>query len=348
MHISCVAAATQDCTRKSEGDAIALADGRLFLAYMEFFGNGHDDACTRIVAVESTDGGFSWSAPRVLAIPQEGDLNVYSPNLLRATDGGILLIYMRQHTQVPRCSTLVAMVSHDEGATFALLAEFMPRTTHSLCNGTLKRLASGRLLLPTCCDAPAPKSGQYEAALVYSDDDGLTWCESPERIRLPMRGVMEPHVEETVEGRVMMVMRSQLGAIFLSESADDGVTWSLPQTTGLRSPESCPEMSRHPVTGDLLLIWNDAPYNPGHASHYGRRTPLRAARSSDGGKTWVRVGDIENDPARAFSNPGCRFIDSGHAVVNYWTCEYLPNGSMQSVIDLRVAMIPAEWFLQNG
>lgn len=155
---------------------------------------------------------------------------------------------------------------------------------------------------------------------------------------------MEPHVEEARDGRVLMVMRSQLGSLFMSESRDGGMTWSKPQTTGLRAPESCPEITRIPETGDLLVIWNNSPYDPQFASHYGKRSPLTAAVSRDEGRTWSHVRDIEADPSRAFSNPGCRFTRAGTAIVNYWTCEYLPTWYMQDVIDLRVAVIETAWF----
>jgi hypothetical protein len=76
----------------------------------------------------------------------------------------------------------------------------------------------------------------------------------------------------------------------------------------------------------------------------GKRSPLSAAISRDGGATWSRPRDIETDPARAFSNPGCRFLRDGRAVVNYWTCPYTPEWRMQDKIDLRVAVLEPGWF----
>ena len=38
------------------------------------------------------------------------------------------------------------------------------------------------------------------------------------------------------------------------------------------------------------------------------------------------------------------YFKSGRAIVNYWTCEYLPDWAMQDVIDLRVAVLEPEWF----
>lgn len=72
-------------------------------------------------------------------------------------------------------------------------------------------------------------------------------------------------------------------------------------------------------------------YDPGCRWHYGKR-PLSAAVSLDEGRTWEHVRDIEDDPTRAFSNPGCRFTRSGNAILNYWTCEYLPDWAMQESI----------------
>lgn len=347
-----VAASTPELPRKSEGDVIELTDGRLLLVSMEFGGDGSDFASTRLVAQESADGGRTWGGHRVITTTAPGDVNVYSPNLIRAADGGILLLFHRNHGKDDghgALCTLYAWKSDDEGESFTPHAEFAARKDLSLCNAVVKRLASGRLLLPVCSAVPGEHGpwGKYAVTVLCSDDDGLTWREVANRLTLPLRGAMEPHVEPTREGRVLMVMRNQLGSLFLSESRDDGLTWSLPQTTGLRTPESCPELTRIPGTGDLLMIWNNAPYDPGFRSHYGKRSPLTAAISRNEGRTWEHVRDIEDDPARAYSNPGCRFTSKGQAIVNYWTCQYRPDWAMQDIIDLRVAVIDAEWFYER-
>ncbi|NQU11331.1 exo-alpha-sialidase [bacterium] len=347
IDIVTVAASTPQAPRQGEGDVVELGDGRLLLAYMEFFGDGSDLAQTRIVAAESADGGHTWRQQRVLTETTPGDVNVYSPNLVRAADGGILLLFMRQHTKLPPTITQYVWKSTDEGQTFTPFAEFAVRQDYSLCNAVVKRLASGRLLLPTTAThtvGATPYAHTGCGAVLYSDDDGRTWQEAANHVDLPMRGVMEPHVEETRDGRVVMVMRNQLGSLFLSQSGDGGVSWSKPQTTGLRAPESCPEITRIPATGDLLVIWNNSPYEPDFASHYGKRSPLTAAVSRDEGRSWSEPRDIEDDPRRAFSNPGCRFTRSGQAIVNYWTCEYLPDWRMQDIIDLRVAVLDPAWF----
>lgn len=84
-------------------------------------------------------------------------------------------------------------------------------------------------------------------------------------------------------------------------------------------------------------------YDPAFRSHYGKRSPLAAAVSHDEGRTRKHVRDIEDDPTRAFSNPGCRFTRSENAIVNRGTCESLPDWAMQDIIDLRVAIVDRQW-----
>lgn len=346
-----VNASTPELPRKSEGDVIELKDGKLLLISMEFGGDGNDFATTRLVAHESGDGGVTWGAHRVVTETAPGDVNVYSPNLIRAQDGGILLFFHRNHakdTGKGASCTLYAWKSADEGRTFTPFAEFFARGEHSLCNATVKRLKSGRLLLPSSPAVPGDhgRSGKYAATVLFSDDDGRSWSEAANRLTLPKRGAMEPHVEQAGDGRVLMVIRNQLGTLHLSESTDDGLHWSEPKSTGLASPESCPELTRIPSTGDLLMVWNHT-FDPKFRSHYGKRSPLTAAVSKDHGRTWQHVRDIETDPKRAFSNPGCRFTRDGRAILNYWTCEYLPDWRIQDIIDLRVAVIDTAWFYES-
>ena len=62
--------------------------------------------------------------------------------------------------------------------------------------------------------------------------------------------------------------------------------------------------------------------------------------------TWQHLRDIETNPKRAFSNPGCRFTRDGRAILQCWTCKYLPNWSIQDIIDLRVAVIHTAWIYE--
>ncbi|MNI32807.1 BNR/Asp-box repeat protein [compost metagenome] len=153
----------------------------------------------------------------------------------------------------------------------------------------------------------------------FSDDEGETWTRAEGTVDLPMRGAMEASVAETSNGLLLMSIRSQLGTVFMSTSKDSGNTWSLPQSSGLKSPESCTCLRRIPDTDAILLLWNDSQYEP-NKHHFGRRTPLSAAVSKDGGESWNRIGNLAEGPYE-FTNLNCMFTKSGKAIVTYMQVE---------------------------
>lgn len=108
-----------------------------------------------------------------------------------------------------------------------------------------------------------------------------------------MRGAMEPEVVELETGKLLMIIRTQLGIIATSTSDDGGEHWSAPGKLSVQSPESPSTIRTIPSTGDLLLVWNNVfDKSKGHG---GDRTPLTAAISRDGGTTWENIRNLEND-----------------------------------------------------
>ncbi|MEX2558629.1 MAG: sialidase family protein [Pirellulales bacterium] len=352
IEIVTVAEATDEHPRHSEGSAVELKDGSLLLVWQEFSpGSGDSDFFpSRLAARTSRDGGRTWGDHRVLVETRPGDVNVFSPNLLRLPDGTILFCFMRYESfdkaknKYPPTSA-EAWLSRDEGRTFEPLAHVWQTNMNAFASSVIKRAASGRILLPVNRDlSERGQNDHWEGGLVYSDDGGRTWTESDGWVDLPMRGAMESHVDELRDGRLLMVMRTQLGAVFQAESPDGGRTWSKPQTTGLRSPESCPDLVRIPGSSDLLLVWNNSPYDPKHYSHFGKRTPLSVAISRDDGRTWGNIRDIETDPGWAFSNPGCCFTSQRTVLINYWACRYQESGAMSNFpIHLKAAIVDLDW-----
>jgi sialidase-1 len=347
-----VAEATGPIVRNSEATLIELKDRRLLMIWQEFEkGDGDSDFFPgRLAAMTSADGGRTWGQRRVLVRPEKDDIKVFSPSLVRLADGGILFCFMRYHSfakaqnKYPPASAF-AWISHDEGQTFKPLATLWTEQPITLCSSTLKRLSTGRLIIPVNRDLSTKgQPDHWEAGAYFSDDGGKSWQACENWVDLPKRGAMEPHIEELKSGKLLMVMRTQLGEVYRSHSADGGKTWSPGESLGIEAPESCPELVRIPTTGDLLLIWNAAKYDPQWASHFGKRTPLSAAISRDGGQTWSKPRHLETDPGAAFSNPGVCFTSDGHAVVNYWTCKYQPSGLMSNFpIHLKAAIVPVKW-----
>ena len=339
--------ATSQSPRQSEGSVLELSDGRLLMAWIEF-SVAADNGLSHIATILSSDGGASWGEHRILVAPGEGDLNVFSPNLLRLPDGRILFAFFRYHRLdddvIPRSSAF-ACYSSDEGETFSEHWSVWKDEPCTFASHVLKRLSTGRLLLPITRQTGrvwSPTDHEIVGCMT-SDDHGETWTSPESWVDLPLRGAMEPHVEELRDGRVLMVMRTQLGTVFKAHSCDGGETWSKPQTTGLRAPESCPELTRLPDTGDLLLIWNRGIYDPDR-NHYGKRTPLNIAVSQDDGNTWSHIKDIEDDPNGCYSNPACTITKGGKAILTYWATTYKPDGHMDTTaMHLKSAVFDVDW-----
>ncbi len=346
LEISTAYAASDEFPRASEGSVIELLNGDLFMIFQRFEKSplGSDDfAPDRLVSIRSSDGGRTWDRPRIEAEPDPGDVNVYSPCLIRLRNGSILFSY-KHYVQAgpglqPRC-TAVAYSSYDEGETFTDKRIIWQEQEYGFASSTMRMLSGSRLILPVEKIAQGTtfsKDENWISGCAVSDDMGQTWSICPGWVRLPMRGVMEGHVEELKDGRILKVMRTQLGAVFKAYSEDRGETWSKPQTTGMRAPESCPDLSRTPDGDRLILIWNNSEYDPGFTSHYGKRTPLSVAFSTDEGETFQYAGDIETDPGWAYSNPGTVFLRNGKCLVNYWAVKYTPSGWMSGLLHLKTA-----------
>ncbi|MCL1856709.1 MAG: exo-alpha-sialidase [Kiritimatiellaeota bacterium] len=343
--LSTVCKADGDFPRHSEASIIELNDGSLLMAWVRFersaFGS-EDLAPSTVAVMNSTDGGGTWGNFRIVARRDDGCVNVCSPNFLRLKNGDILLLYMKYNVLVPgkpAHSSGYAIRSTDEGETFGAPRTLWQNEWLTPANSCIRRLATGRVIVPLTYTEgelwrPTEKN---HARVMFSDDDCQSWTFGKQDITLPMRGAAEPFVSELADGRLIMVMRSQLGSVFKSYSDDRGEHWSAPQPTGLSAPESCPTVTAIPGTSKIMVIWNNAQYDMHFRSHYGKRTPLTAAISADGGQTFTDFWDIETDPATAFSNPGITWTRDGTCLLTYWALPYDKEWAMTGLCDLKLA-----------
>ena len=324
--------ATARNPRYTEGSIVELADGSLLFAVTEFQDSGSDFAKAHIVARVSTDGGLTWWPPRELQ-KNTGGMNVMSVTL-RRIGAGISMFYL-QKNDVNDLDLFVRR-SSDEGRTFGepVLATADPGY-HVVNNDRVTRLSSGRLLVPAASTADVHKVNHFVSHCYLSDDGGATWRNGKGHVDAPQRGAMEPEVVELVDGRVLMIVRTQLGYIGKAYSSDGGDTWSQLETLGVRAPEAPSTLRRIPSTGDLVLIFNDT-FTPG-AGHGGKRTPLTAAVSSDEGVTWRIVGNLESDASKTFSYTSLTFVRD-RAVMSYWE-----SGEGRQ-LSCRFRSIPVGWF----
>ena len=340
-----IEAATAETPRSDTASIAGLSAGRLMVAYHKYERgkhHGHDHGKCRIWSKISNDGGGTWRQPRMLVDVADGDMNVQAPALLRLKSGRLLLICLRAH-QGGASSTMCVFSSNDEGRTFSPLDPVWARSRGQLLQGgasSLVQLKSGRLLLPFHGGSGNQWKQENSAWSFLSDDQGKSWRRST-AVDLPKRGAMEPSVAQLADGTLLVSLRTQLGGPYLSRSGDGGKTWSKAVFSGLAGGESCTCLRRIPGTKDIVLFWNNSRYNRKH-HHFGERTPLTAAISSDNGQSWRIIGNIADDPKAEYTNLDCFFTSKGDAVLTYM---YAKPAWNRKQIHLKAALINKKWFV---
>ena len=310
--------------RNSEAAIVRLQDGRLLLAWTQFYaGGGADHNPARIRAKHSSDDGVTWG-DAVTLVENDGGCNVMEVNFIRLKDGAIALFYCQKNHENADCRIMMR-TSKNEGATWSEAKELSPAGKYTgLTSGRGIRLRSGRILLE------AWEEGDSYCCL--SDDEGRTWHDGS-RVRPAGSACYEPACIELRDGRVMMLMRTALGSQYKSLSEDGGETWSEPVPTTLTGTPAPVALSRIPTTGHLLAIWNnnlgkDFPGNTG-------RTPLTAAISRDEGETWENLRNLEEGTHDAWAYPALTWVGN-RALVTYFT--YTGGHS------LVLRIVPENWF----
>jgi sialidase-1 len=228
-------------------------------------------------------------------------------------------------------------ISHDETATFGepILVTNAPGY-HVMNNDRVTILRSGRLVCPVAWAADVFKQGHFVSFCYLSDDGGRTWKAGTGKVDQPKRGAMEPEVIELGDGRLMMIVRNQVGTIATSYSSDGGDHWSEPSQLPVTAPEAPATIRRIPATGDLLLIWNNT-YQAG-TGHGGKRTPLSAAVSQDEGKTWSAPRNLETSTAHQFAYVSVLF-HKDRALLGYYVSD-----DKTGRISSRFRSVPVAWF----
>ena len=307
---------TKDNPRNSEGSFVTLNDGRLLFCYTQFYGGSADGAAAKIVGIESSDEGRTWTAPRVIVSNDDAGHNVMSVSLLRLKSGRIALFYVHKNSWID-CRERVRF-SDDEGKTWSEPTLIVAAPGYFVLNNDrVIQLSTGRLVVPVAfhrsrgTDPSSSKSFDARAIDLWylSDDEGKTWHESKSMWALNAptgSGLQEPGVVELPDGSLLCWARTDQGHQFEMRSTDHGTTWSVPAAGPLASPTSPASIKVIPGTKRLLAIYND------HGGKFpfpkGKRTPLVRAFSDNGGKTWHSHQAIESDPDGWYCYTAIHFV----------------------------------------
>ncbi|MCD6362232.1 MAG: exo-alpha-sialidase, partial [Armatimonadetes bacterium] len=327
--------------RNTEADIAVLNDGRLLLAWSDFYeGAMPDDAPARISAMISEDMGRTWGE-RFTLQENVGGQNVMSVSLLRLASGDLLFFYLVKNADDDL--QIFVRRSGDDARTWSdPLMVSSGSGYHVMNNARVVQLSSGRLIAP-CAWNPGTwrEDGEKRnsVGLAYlSDDDGRSWQACASRLKLGGIGCQEPGVVELSDGRVMMIIRTSLGQIYRSYSADGGVIWTDPEPMGIAAPVAPSTITKIPSTGDLLLIWNDC-FRDGPDAEAVRR-PLTSAISRDDGETWEHRRDLETEAPYWYAYVSVTFVQD-RALLTYWVHDRRPDPNLLS---LKLRSLPVSWF----
>lgn len=341
--------ATELNPRYSEGSIIALGDGSLLYATTQFVGGGADHATASIVTKTSQDGGKTWG-PQATLQENIGKQNVMSVTLRRlpmvdpagakaVTESSPLGLFFLVKNG-PSDLKVLLRISRDEGKSFEPAITVTPgHGYHVMNNDRITILSTGRIVCPIAWSEDVIKNGHFVCKCFLSDDGGLSWHQSQDQVDQPKRGAMEPEVVELASGKLLMIMRTQLGTIATATSSDGGEHWSAPGQLALQAPEAPATIRTIPSTGDLLLVWNNV-YDKAKG-HGGERTPLTAAISRDAGATWVNVRDLETDTDHTYAYTSVLF-HKDRVLLSYYVGDRR-TGRYSS----RFRSLPVRWYYEK-
>jgi len=329
--------ASREQPKHSEGSLIQMADGRMLFFWAEFLEIDSldpadrpadtglrkaaytDDGYARISAMESMDGGQTWSTPWVVADDRDAKINCIAPAAAVLPDGRIMLVYSWRSGGIYDGKMGSAerriRLSSDGGIRWTSPMRITPeRGYHTGAHDRLRILRSGRIIIP-CHTILKPGTDQEMAVYTaYSDDCGKSWKHSNILIEPRKRRLEEGCLVEREDGSLLMIMRTYLGQGFYAESFNDGETWEKPYPSGVVA-SAAPTCLHALFGGRLLMIWNPD-FNPAIPWSRGYRCPLLLAISSDGGRRWGLPMALETDPRYWCEYPGI-CLDEQHAWIHY-------------------------------
>eukprot|EP01086_Lenisia_limosa_P006020 TRINITY_DN2414_c0_g1_i2.p1 TRINITY_DN2414_c0_g1~~TRINITY_DN2414_c0_g1_i2.p1 ORF type:complete len:372 (-),score=50.69 TRINITY_DN2414_c0_g1_i2:29-1144(-) len=289
-------------------------------------------------------GLMNWTAP-VPVVPNSG-VCMMNPNSYIGVnpDTGDERLFVNFHSggsveDPDKCSTHrwngYLTYSDDKGASWAEPKQLPKDILGSVKNNCIK-MSNGAVLCPSSTESVADHViGFWMSHFETTDDSFLHWNKSSSITfnfnsytgKLGM-GVIQPLVFEVEPGKIVAIMRSDSGSLATATSHDYGRTWPMvADALHVDNPDSgIGGVSFLPDNEDLGLMMV---YNPNPQG----RMPLRLGHSTDGGKTWEKIVDLEPDMTVKYEYPYMirdRF-DSSKAHVCYTYSHEDPNNRFRTI-----------------
>ncbi|MBI4604028.1 MAG: exo-alpha-sialidase [Planctomycetes bacterium] len=274
---------------KHPASVTQLENGDLFLVFHGGTGEYEDDTAvwgTRLVAGEA-----AWEAPRIVAdTPFHGDGNAV---VWQAPGGAVWLFYVVRYGPTWASSRIQARVSRDGTRTWSDPFVLAFDAGRMVRNRPIV-LEDGDYLLPIYHEVgtdPEVVSADCTSLFLRHHAKERRWSEtSPIRSRL---GNIQPAVVQLTQDHLICYCRRggdyggrRDGFLVRSESHDGGRTWAPGADSRFPNPNAAVDLLEL-RNGHLLLVYNDS---------FSDRTPLTAAISTDGDKTYPHRRNIAEGP----------------------------------------------------
>lgn len=307
--------AKENNPRNGEGAFIHLNDGSIMFGYTEFLGDDwDDDAVARISAVVSADEGETWSEPAVLFEKPKNSKNIMSLSFLRMNNGDIGAFCIVKN--LDGTDKIVLSRSADDGRSWSEFISCMDclevQDYYVLNNDRVIKLKTGHIIFAAARHTVLTETEEFTPGVIcffISDDDGRTWYKTETEFECPFPnnpdGYEEPGLYELPDGRLWCYIRTSLGFQFETFSADDGITWSLPEPNLFFSSACSPMLVKD--CGELTVaVFNPIPEHILRSnSEIWGRTPYTVAVSTDKGKTFDKSNlyYVEDDLNNGYCYP---------------------------------------------
>ena len=279
---------------------------------------------SRVVMVESSDRGRTWSEKRAISPPSTIEHHFNNARLSHLSDGRIALICDRVAREEDAGAEQYVWFSSDEGESWS---EPTVLPFRAIVPDRFRELKSGRYII--VAHHLNKESGKLEEYLWYSDDKGKTWSDRVTLAADPRYNLCEAGIIECEDGTLVAFLREnsfEAHDIFKAISKDGGESWEgvyrTPMNSGHRPTPGYLNDGRVMVTYRYVTTYTPNPDSVSLGLHNTFLTILKAdelTRTERAGtyfKTMPLDYDRNEKPDTGYTG-WVQFDDGEIYVVNY-------------------------------
>ncbi|MGC2638025.1 MAG: sialidase family protein [Acidobacteriaceae bacterium] len=264
-------------------NVLQLRNGELLCTYYAGVWEGRPGVA--IVLARLARGSSQWTPPVVVA--QAAGRALENPVLFEAPGGTLWLFYTTQSGDAGQADAeILAQTSADAGRTWG-----KPRAlvAHAGSFDRQRLVVAGDAWLFPVYFTPGMDASDTSAVEI-TRDQGRTWKECA----IPgSNGLVQPDAIELAAHRFVAFFRSRYADWVYSSRSEDGCTWTKPEATEIPNNNSSIQVARL-RDGHLVMAFNNIQAGTMRSkARSAARWPLSVALSTDGGKTWPWVRDVD-------------------------------------------------------